>query len=569
MVSSFAPAIAASSALAREKQSPEKIDSLTSLRFFACFFMVFYHANAHFFGSKAELNHDTFAPIVAFFFALSGFVITHNYSAIKDKRSILSFYLFRYARMLPIHILTALLFTIFLPALFRPSGPIFFSNLFLTQAWLPWSKFFFSYNSPSWSNSTEIFFYLCFPALLLAMRKAWYLPLLIGIIPAFATIAFCNATHMPHMSMTNPCVVGLIFVHPLSRIFEFTVGMIVALVFRERLNPLNLHPVKATILELTGLAWVLLAAFNSSAIRHDLMPILGDAGSLWVQSAGLPVLGCGLLIGALATEKGLIGRFLNWRLLVILGECSFAMYMLHSFFLTYASVNFPQCLSVNAYLLFWATLIVAGHFLTTVIDPLLRKLVVKAGISLINRATAFGGAEKKPNVAHKPLRPLISRIVLPVAEGLLLGFLCWSCLPALNRLDSKTASTMTETCAVRNVNFDPYLKCCGASAEKVVDGIRVRMVWESLKTARADYFVKASALNCKGEEIGCRTYSVSPRRETAEKGTLWSDEVTIGIPPDGSVSSATILVIRKHKMLAAATPNAVMTVPVPACIAAK
>ncbi len=562
MVSSIAaPALEATQTLPREKQTPEKIDSLTSLRFFACFFMVFYHAHAHFFGSRAELNHDTFAPIVAFFFALSGFVLTHNYSNLSDKKSVMSFYLFRYARMLPIHILTAVLFVTLLPGLFRPTGAIFFSNLALAHAWWPSSQVFFSYNSPSWSNSTEILFYWCFPLLLVAMRKAWYWPLLIAIVPALATIAVCNLQHIPHMSVTNPCVVGLIFVHPISRLFEFTIGMVVALLFRTRLKPLNLNPFVATGLELAGLAWVSMAALNSSAIRHELIPVIGDAGSLWVQSSGIPVLGCGLLIAALATERGVIGRLLNWRLLVILGECSFAMYMLHSVLLTYASVNFPQSLSMSAYFLFWATLLVGGHFLTTVIDPPLRKLILKAGFAILGGSKKTKPAAESTNKLRKSNR---LKVLYPVAEAVLLGCLIWNCLPALNRVDTNTASSLTKNCSVRNIEFGSYLQCKGAAAEKDTDAVKVKMVWESLRTGRADFFVKATALSSKHEEKGCRMYCVSPRRETAEKGALWCDEISICIPPGAEVETVSILVIRKHKQLPAMTPDAVMTVPIAA-----
>lgn len=556
-ISQLAPS---QTAAQQKSHSPEKIDALTSLRFFACFFMVFYHAHAHFFGRSAELNHDTFAPIVAFFFALSGFVITHNYSKLSDKRSILSFYLFRYARMLPIHILTAIAFVWLLPGLFRPSGAIFFSNLSLTHAWFPWSQFFFSYNSPSWSNSTEIFFYLCFPLLLVCMRTAWYLPLLIGLVPAIATILVCNILQVPHMSLTSPCVVGLIFVHPVSRIFEFTVGMVVALLFRTRLKPANLHPLAASALEVAGLSWVLLAAFNSSFIRHELIPTWGDAGSLWVQSSALPVLGCGLLIAALATEKGLIGRFLNWRLLVVLGECSFAMYMLHSLLLTYASVSFPQALSLGSYFLFWATLIVGGHFLTTVVDPWLRKVVLSTGFKIIDKVAP----EKTPAKSRQPdtKKKNWKQISLRVAEAALLAFLCWSSLPPLHRLDEATAAEALQGCAVRNVVFGSYLNCKGATARRDGDDIKVKMIWESLQPGKSDYFVKATALNLQNEEVGCRIYCVSPRRESLKVGTLWQDDVTVSVLPGKQASSVAILVIRKHKLLPAVTPDAVMKIQV-------
>lgn len=544
-----------------QKKVEERIDSLTSLRFFACFFMVFYHAHAHFFGSKAELNHDTFAPIVAFFFALSGFVIAHNYSSLSDVKSVLRFYLFRYSRMLPVHILTMCLFLYTLSGIFNPKiagyGP-FFCNLTLSHAWVPWSQYFFSYNSPSWSNSTEIFFYLCFPVLLFAMRKRWWLPLLMGALPAVATIVACNALNLPHMSTNSPCVLGLIFVHPVARIFEFAVGMTVALLFRERLRPLNLSLPAATVLELSGIAWVLWAALNSSAVRHYLMPYIGDAGSLWVQSSGLPVLGCGLLIGALATEKGLIARFLNWRLLIVLGEASFSMYMLHSFFLTYASVHFPQSLSMQAYLLFWALLLVCGHFLTTVVDPPLRKGMIKIGTALIGKDARTEEKTKKP----KPVRTVsVMQRLSPFLQGALVAGLIWLNLPSINRVDNSAVEQNLQSMPVQAVTFAPYLECRGASATRDAEGVRVRMFWRASQNESLKFFVKAAAIGEDGAEIGCRTYTVSPRQESVKAGTCWEETITVCLPPDAKVKAVSVLLLRKHAVVPAQTANALMTVP--------
>lgn len=544
-----------------EKHTPEKIHSLTSLRFFACFFMVWYHAHAHFFGTSVQLNHDMFEPLLAFFFSLSGFVLTHNYPTLSGKRETFNFYLFRYSRLLPLHVLIAVLFVSLLPGLFRPTGTAFLSNLLLVHAWIPSSQYFFSYNSPSWSNSTEIFFYLCFPLLLILMRKAWYLTPLPGVIAAVAAIAFCTINNVPHMSANSTCVVGLAFVHPIARLFEFSMGMVAATLFHTRLKPLNLNPIAATALELAGLGWIMLSGYYSSAIRHHLMPLIGDAGSLWIQSAAVPVGGCALLIAALATERGMLGRILNWRLLVILGEASFAMYMLHSLLLTYASVNFPQSLSMNSYLLFWATLIVGGHFLTNFIDPELRRMFLKAGFKILDRFMPAKETSKKPS-SSKSAKSRLPHLALLAAEGTLFAFLCWNFLPALNRLDAATATAAAAVCSVKDVAFGSYLQCRGASAESTGDGVKARMIWESLVTSKADYFVKATAIDTTGHEIGCKTYCVSPRKEIAAKGTMWQDEVTIALPSGSNVAAMSILVIRKHKQLAAATQNSVMTIPV-------
>jgi peptidoglycan/LPS O-acetylase OafA/YrhL len=542
---------------ASKNPSPERIDALTSLRFFACFFVVFYHAHCHFFGARAQLNVDMFEPILAFFFALSGFVLTHNYWNLNGKDNTISFYIFRYARMLPIHVIAAVLFVTLLPGLFRASGPVFFSNLTLTHSWLPWSQFFFSYNSPSWSSSTEMFFYLCFPLLLVCMRKAWFLPLVVTALPTALIILSCNAFHVPHMSAKDPCVVGLVFVHPLCRMFEFALGMVVAYAFRTHLKPMNLRPFAATALEFLGLGWVLAVAINGSAIRHFLMPFCGDAGSLWLQTAGLPVLGCGLLIAALATKRGVLGHILNWKFLVVLGECSYAIYLLHSLYLTYATVNFPS-LTATDYVLFWATLLLAGYFVTTVLDPALRKLFLNVAFKLTGKDQ---GQNKAKDSATRS-KSFISKYGFAALQAALLAVLVSQSVPALNRISPATANKISASCSVHNVQFGSYLLCKAAVAERDVDSARVNLVWEQLVSGKVNYHIKATALDQNDKEIGCRTYASSPRGETVDKGTLWEDNVGIYVPQGSQVKTIQLLVIRKHKQLPARTQNAMLTVPI-------
>jgi peptidoglycan/LPS O-acetylase OafA/YrhL len=542
---------------ASKSQSPERIDALTSLRFFACFFVVFYHAHCHFFGARAQLNVDMFEPILAFFFALSGFVLTHNYWNLNGKDNTISFYVFRYARMLPIHVIAAVLFVTLMPGLFRASGPVFFSNLTLVHSWLPWSQFFFSYNSPSWSSSTEMFFYLCFPLLLVCMRKAWFLPLIVTGLPTLLIILSCNAFNLPHMSAKDPCVVGLVFVHPLCRMFEFALGMVVAYVFRTHLKPMNLRPLAASTLEFLGLGWVLTVAINGSAIRHHLLPYCGDAGSLWLQTAGLPVIGCGLLIAALATKRGLLGHILNWKLLVVLGECSYAIYLLHSLYLTYASINFPS-LTITDYVLFWATLLLAGYFVTTVADPALRKLFLKIVFRLIGKEQD----QKKANTSDASSKSFFAKYGFAALQAILLLVLVWQSVPALHRISPATAHQLGSSSGAPCVQFGSFLQCKVAIAERDVDSVRVKLVWEQLISGRVNYHINATALDPNNKVIGCRLYASSPRGEIVDKGTLWEDHVGIYVPQGSQVKEVQLLVIRKHKQLPAKTPNAVMTIPI-------
>jgi peptidoglycan/LPS O-acetylase OafA/YrhL len=48
------------------------------------------------------------------------------------------------------------------------------SNLTLTQSLIPFQLYTFSWNSVSWSISTEMFFYLAFPFLFVNIERTWH-----------------------------------------------------------------------------------------------------------------------------------------------------------------------------------------------------------------------------------------------------------------------------------------------------------------------------------------------------------------------------------------------------------
>ena len=114
---------------------------------------------------------------VDFFFAISGFVIFHNYrNGFDDIAGYLDFLRNRLARVYPLHILTFLVFAALAVTLWRdktdrafvdPSAIL--PNLLLVHAWGVTHSTAFNY--PSWSISAEWLAYLSFPAVVWLIRR--------------------------------------------------------------------------------------------------------------------------------------------------------------------------------------------------------------------------------------------------------------------------------------------------------------------------------------------------------------------------------------------------------------
>jgi peptidoglycan/LPS O-acetylase OafA/YrhL len=92
---------------------------------------------------------------VSFFFILSGFILSYNYEELfsKENYSKYKFYIARFARIYPIHLLTLILAMPLSLYILNANPKIWFfhflANLSLTQSFIPLKTAYFSFNSPS------------------------------------------------------------------------------------------------------------------------------------------------------------------------------------------------------------------------------------------------------------------------------------------------------------------------------------------------------------------------------------------------------------------------------------
>jgi peptidoglycan/LPS O-acetylase OafA/YrhL len=288
-----------------------RLASLTGLRFVAAFLVFGFHVHiTHLFANRSADRATGYifgqgAIGVSFFFLLSGFVLTWSARPGDPARR---FWRRRVAKVYPNHVVTAVgaLF-----ALAASGGALslltVFCNLLLVQAWVPQKTLYFGLNTPSWSLSCEMFFYLCFPLLIRAVdrlgaKRLW---------PA-TVLAMAAVCSMPLVSLALPA--GLrdwfVFVAPPVRMLEFVIGILLARIVQ------------------TG-RW----------IPYGVLPATGVAVVGYVVSGYLPgsfsdvagtVIPLALLIPAVAVTD-LRGSFspLRSRVMVFLGETSYAFYMIH------------------------------------------------------------------------------------------------------------------------------------------------------------------------------------------------------------------------------------------------
>lgn len=312
-----------------------KLDSLTSLRFFASAAIVFMHSRPSFNTTRDLFVGWPFHFGVTFFFVLSGFILTYVYRETPSHRD---FYIARFTRIWPAHIAALLLLLVLLPRgqwIWDGANPILvpLANITLLQSIIPIPEYYFSLNGVSWSLSTEVFFYLAFPFLLADWSKTWMKKLGAGLLLAGAIVFLSDFLALPPFSPARFLEVtnhGLVYVNPLVRIFEFMLGMGAAKVaIRYGVGTgAQGDVVRWTAAEAAGLTLAIYMASYGVNLSSKLDPTGESALATYLTHSSGAIF-FALVIAIFAFEGGALSRGLRCKPLVLLGEISFSLYLVH------------------------------------------------------------------------------------------------------------------------------------------------------------------------------------------------------------------------------------------------
>lgn len=285
----------------------QRFEALDSLRGIAALFIVFYHmGDFGWISGWTPFRSGWMA--VEFFFVLSGFVIAMSYGGrLAQGYPRWTFLLIRLGRVFPLHLAVVVGFTLLEFAVFRPVLGEYHGlwewvrGTFLLDAFAPGAG---NYYAPvSWAVGTEMVLY-SLSALLFGRG-------LIGTILAVA-LALLGAWGMWEHIQTW----GFGFLLQRS-LFDFAIGVL-AWRIHQLLSGIEPGAALLTLLEVlvTGLAlW--------------LFWIPGKNGA-WVLLAA-PLFAFMVLV--FARDRGMLARALHWKPFVTLGQLSFALFMVHLFWI--------------------------------------------------------------------------------------------------------------------------------------------------------------------------------------------------------------------------------------------
>ncbi|WP_166790517.1 acyltransferase family protein [Cryobacterium tagatosivorans] len=315
-----------------------RLDSLTGLRFYAALVVVILHVTREY--APVPLIRELFAPGgvgVSFFFILSGFVLMWSMRPNLPKRD---FYRNRFARVYPLHLVTwAMAGVVILVGGLFVDPWVALASLALVQSWIPLEAVYFSMNGPSWSLSAEAFFYAVFPWVARPIRRASTLGLARGMFGLYAVIVV--VTIAGHILLRGGPTVAFFYVNPLYRLWEFLIGMSIAVFvqrgWRTRIGlPISLSLVSMVFVAVAGLNFLIENGIGPVSVL-GMRSLPNDITSLIMVPFFV------LLIGS-AASSDLRGKRSHLRspLLMSLGKWSFALYLTHLLLVSLLSMVVPR-----------------------------------------------------------------------------------------------------------------------------------------------------------------------------------------------------------------------------------
>jgi peptidoglycan/LPS O-acetylase OafA/YrhL len=297
----------------------KKLDQLTFTRFLAALAVVFFHS-----GPVFPVDNFPFNPLftsgqtaVSYFYVLSGFVMSLTYFRPGERFNFREYFKARFSRIYPVYLLSFVLTCLFyIDIMATVKTDKVLANLFLLQAWNP--VYALSFNIAAWSLSVEAFFYLIFPLLALwayriSMRRLIWL-----------SIGFWVISQILHAGLYRiyyPAQHNLLLYFPPFHLNSFLLGAVGGAWY--------LTKPKDQDAERSQPRWLLtlsLFLIGLLLVGRELLAIIPESFSLDV---GLLAPFFLVIVLALALDHTSLARRLSHPWLVLLGDASYALFILH------------------------------------------------------------------------------------------------------------------------------------------------------------------------------------------------------------------------------------------------
>jgi peptidoglycan/LPS O-acetylase OafA/YrhL len=195
-------------------------------------------------------------------------------------------------------------------------------------------------------------------------------------------MAICQLFSLPFAGPKAVTSYGLLYLNPLGRLFEFICGMAGALFWRRLEGRYRPGMLAATFVEIAAVALVLVCAWWTGPVCTTIGSWFQGAQyvTLWLSCGGWMAIPFTLLIVLFALGRGGVSRMLSRRWMIVLGEASYSIYLLHFpliafFYLTIEKGTIHPAIQLA---LFIATLLAISLFAWRFVETPFRKKILRS-----------------------------------------------------------------------------------------------------------------------------------------------------------------------------------------------
>ncbi|MGH9554085.1 MAG: acyltransferase family protein, partial [Terriglobales bacterium] len=292
-----------------------------------------------------------------------------------------------------------------------------------------------------------------------------------------------------------------------------------------------------------------------------LSPHLTKAGAFWFHNSGDCLIPMAIFITVLAMERGVLSKFFASKPMAILGDMSFALYMLHAVFIAYFNTHFHEEYLLYPALFFFGGLLIAAHIMHTSIVQPMRFQVLKWGTKVIELKYP---APPKPPKRQKTAAQIRNKRIILAGEIAACATLMYFAFPTIHRISPAEAAVLSTQATTHDVQFDPWLSCKSGLAratrgQVIADGqtiatqqVTVDTVWQALKSEPVDFYITARVLDDQGKLLALSRYQMDGRFQHVAAGNCWKDMVHISVDSNVTPAKVAIKITRgRRKELAA------------------
>ena len=406
--------------------SVRNLNPLTSIRFLTAASVVSVHIAVQFYPAR-HINWLRWENLVSVFFVLSGFILSYVHP-FRWQHQNLRFLAARVMRLWPAHVTAIGLIWLAAPAQIAKKFTIgkLVATLTLTHAWFPYPDYWFSFVPPAWTTSTEFGFYLLFPLLIYKLDRTWPWKLFGSFLLLCAAMTTLEIGRDRLVPWTHgPAWRLWLLFHPLPRLFEFVLGMSTFELWRRFGSKLRTGLVAGTFWECVAVASVICTLWGAPILAAHVAKsrfFCSDLISYWLVG-GSACFGSAILIFFLALEQGVVARLFSYSFAVLLGELSYAIYLVHYPVLIYCSGRRNQFAAIPDWVIFCLigilTLAIA-YLVWALVERPCRHLLTKLWPTPAT-TTVVELPASMISPQGVPVRPMHSQVILPSRQGVLIA----------------------------------------------------------------------------------------------------------------------------------------------------